>query len=109
MNFLKKYIKIETKYTSEKYSILLEIFNISLKFGIYYPLLNKWYCKFFGIKTLLIIRLDGIGDYILTRPFFKNLRNSKRFKDYKIIFVGSPDFVELSKNMIVIILIVSLA
>lgn len=70
MSFFKKYIKIETKYTSEKYSILLEIFNIKLKFGIYYPLLNKWYCKFFGIKTLLIIRFDGVGDYILTRPFF---------------------------------------
>lgn len=98
MSFFKKYIKIETKYTSEKYSILLEIFNIKLKFGIYYPLLNKWYCKFFGIKTLLIIRFDGVGDYILTRPFFKYLRNSKRFKDYKIIFIGSPDFVELSKK-----------
>lgn len=98
MNFLKKYIKIEAKNTSDKPEILLEFFNIKFRHRLSHPLLNKHFCDFFGIKTLLIIRFDGIGDFILTRPFFKYLRNCKRFKDYKIIFIGKPEFVELAKK-----------
>lgn len=98
MNFLKKYIKIEAKNTSDKPEILLEFFNIKFRHRLSHPLLNKHFCDFFGIKTLLIIRFDGIGDFILTCPFFKYLRNCKRFKDYKIIFIGKPEFVELAKK-----------
>lgn len=34
-------------------------------------------------KTCLIIRLDGIGDYVLFRGFIKELKTSKKYKDYK--------------------------
>lgn len=34
--------------------------------------------------TLLLIRLDAIGDYILTHDFFPYVRDSKQYKKYKI-------------------------
>ncbi len=34
--------------------------------------------------TLLLIRLDAIGDYILTHDFFPYLRNSEQYKNFKI-------------------------
>lgn len=34
--------------------------------------------------TLLLIRLDAIGDYILTHDFFPYVRNSEQYKKYKI-------------------------
>lgn len=40
-------------------------------------------------NTLLIVRLDAIGDYILFRNFFQVLRKSKRFKGYHIMFCGN--------------------
>jgi ADP-heptose:LPS heptosyltransferase len=35
-------------------------------------------------KTCLILRLDGIGDYVLFRPFIKELKNSKKYKGYRL-------------------------
>lgn len=98
MNLLKKFINIEATYTAERADILFEIFKIKFRHTIFHPFLNKSFCNYFGIKTLLICRFNGIGDYLLTRPFFKSLRNSEKFKDYKIIFAGKPEFVELSKK-----------
>ncbi len=34
---------------------------------------------------LLILRLDSIGDYILFRNFLKPIRESERFRDFKIV------------------------
>lgn len=70
MNMLKRFIKIEAKYTAEKAEVLFEIFKIKFRHTIFHPYLNKSFCKYFGIKTLLICRFNGIGDYLLTRPFF---------------------------------------
>jgi len=47
-------------------------------------------------KTLLIIRVDGIGDYILFRNFLEALKNSPRFKDYKYTLCGSQAYKELA-------------
>lgn len=49
-------------------------------------------------KTLLICRFDGIGDYIIMRRFFKSIRNSKKYKDYKIIFAGRNEFSAFSEK-----------
>lgn len=98
MNVIKKFVKIEAKYTAEKAEILFEIFKIKFRHTIFHPFLNKSFCNYFGIKTLLICRFNGIGDYLLTRPFFKSLRNSEKFKNYKIIFAGKPEFIELAKK-----------
>ena len=35
-------------------------------------------------RTLLFIRLDAIGDYILAHDFFPYVRNSEKYKDYTI-------------------------
>lgn len=98
MNFWKKYIKSEIIYSPEKAIISFEFFKIKIKHKVLQPLFNKAFCKYAGIKTLLIVRFDGIGDYILTRSFFKDLRKSEKYKDYKIIFAGRPEFVELAKK-----------
>ncbi|MBX7044084.1 MAG: hypothetical protein K1X85_14400 [Ignavibacteria bacterium] len=38
---------------------------------------------------LLILRLDSIGDYILFRNFLKPIRESERFRDFKITLCGN--------------------
>ena len=94
-----KYISIEIEYTDEKANIICKFFNkIKIRHKLFNPLLNKFFCKLTNIKTLLIVRFDGIGDFLLTRPFFKNIKESAKFKDYKIIFMGKPDFVDLAKK-----------
>lgn len=40
-------------------------------------------------KTLLLIRLDSIGDYILVRDFIRIIKKSKKFYDYKITLCGN--------------------
>lgn len=46
-------------------------------------------------KSLLIVKTDAIGDYILFRNFLEKVRNSKKYKNYKIHFLGN----ELWKNI----------
>jgi ADP-heptose:LPS heptosyltransferase len=40
-------------------------------------------------KTLIIFKTDAIGDYILFHNFLKYFRESEKYKDYKIVFVGN--------------------
>ena len=40
-------------------------------------------------KTLLIIKLDAVGDYILMRNFLPHIRKSSRFRDYRITWCGN--------------------
>jgi ADP-heptose:LPS heptosyltransferase len=47
-------------------------------------------------KTILLIRLDAIGDYVLFRNFIKDLKEDKKFKEYKITFLGNLAWKELS-------------
>ncbi len=46
---------------------------------------------------LLLIRHDGIGDYILFRNFIETLRNSAKFKGYKITLLGNAAWKELAE------------
>lgn len=48
-------------------------------------------------KTLALLRFDGIGDYMMLRPFFPYLRNSKKYKDYKLVLIGRDNFIPLAK------------
>ncbi len=50
-------------------------------------------------KTLLFLRLDAIGDYILFRNFIEILRNSSKYKDYKITLVGNIAWKDLAENL----------
>ncbi|GAA7427185.1 hypothetical protein ID0988_11770 [Helicobacter pylori] len=45
-------------------------------------------------KALCIVRLDIVGDYLLTRNFFAPLK--EHYKDYKIVFIGNSIIKDLS-------------
>jgi ADP-heptose:LPS heptosyltransferase len=55
-------------------------------------------------KTLLLIRVDAIGDYFLFRNFIQALRFSDKYRDYKITLVGNALWkdlaVELDSNFV---------
>ncbi|GAA7123224.1 hypothetical protein BD0036_07000 [Helicobacter pylori] len=44
-------------------------------------------------KALCIVRLDVVGDYILTRNFFAPFK--EYYKDYKIVFIGNSIIKDL--------------
>ena len=54
--------------------------------------------KLFCSKSLFIIRLDEIGDYLLFHNFIKYIKNSKRYKDYHITLVGNAAWKELAEE-----------
>ena len=47
-------------------------------------------------NTLLIIRLDAIGDYLLFRNFLSVIRASRKYKDYEITLCGNIVWKDLS-------------
>jgi len=50
-------------------------------------------------KTLLIVRLDAIGDYILLRNFVRLLKEIGRYKEYKITLCGNISWKELAESL----------
>src|ERR1700712_2602520 len=50
-------------------------------------------------KTLLVVKNDGIGDYVLFRNYLQVLRKSDKYKGYKIYLLGNPLFEELSRHL----------
>lgn len=50
-------------------------------------------------KTLIIVRLDDIGDYILFRPALSSIRQSKRFSDWKITLLGNMVWQDLFDSL----------
>jgi ADP-heptose:LPS heptosyltransferase len=50
-------------------------------------------------KTILLIRLDAIGDYVLFRNFIQTLKTSNTYKDYNITLVGNNAWKILSENL----------
>jgi ADP-heptose:LPS heptosyltransferase len=49
-------------------------------------------------QTLLIIRLDAIGDYILFRNFLEIIRNSQAYKHYKITLCGNVVWKDITET-----------
>ncbi len=49
-------------------------------------------------KTMLIVRLEAIGDYIHFRNFLPFVRNSKKFRDYKITLCGNDIWKDLAES-----------
>lgn len=49
-------------------------------------------------KTILLLRQDAIGDYVLFRNFISVLKASERFKDYNITLCGNSRWRELSET-----------
>lgn len=50
-------------------------------------------------KTILLIRLDAIGDYILFRNFIQALKTSNKYKNYKITLVGNKAWKNLAETL----------
>jgi ADP-heptose:LPS heptosyltransferase len=50
-------------------------------------------------KSILLIRLDGIGDYILFRNFIEVLKKSNKYKGYSITLLGNIAWKDLSKEL----------
>lgn len=50
-------------------------------------------------KTLALVRVDGIGDYILSRNFISFIKQSAAYKDYDIFFVGNELWKDLSLHL----------
>lgn len=49
-------------------------------------------------QTILIIRLDSIGDYILIRDFFSSIKRSKDFKNYSLTLCGNIVWKSLAET-----------
>ncbi len=50
-------------------------------------------------KTILFIRLDAIGDYILFRNFIQILKTKSKYKNYKIILIGNIVWKEIAEKL----------
>jgi len=71
-----------------------------IKFIIYYFIkLNIVPAKEIVPKSILLVRLDAIGDYVLFRNFIKVLKESEKYKDYKITLLGNSAWKSLSEEL----------
>lgn len=50
-------------------------------------------------KTLLVVKTDGIGDYILFRNYLSFLKRSKKYGSYKIYLLGNRASKELAIHL----------
>ncbi len=50
-------------------------------------------------NSLLLIRLDAIGDYILFRNFIKILKDSSKYRNYKFTLCGNILWKELAESL----------
>lgn len=50
-------------------------------------------------KSLLLIRLDAIGDYVLFRNFIEVLKKSEKYKEYNITLLGNSAWKGLSEEL----------
>ena len=50
-------------------------------------------------KSLLLIRIDAIGDYVLFRNFIEVLRKSNKYKGYSITLLGNSVWKSLSQEL----------
>ncbi len=50
-------------------------------------------------NTLLLIRLDAIGDYLLFRNYIEIIRNSTQYKDYQITLLGNNVWKDISLEL----------
>jgi ADP-heptose:LPS heptosyltransferase len=50
-------------------------------------------------NTLMVLKLDSIGDYVLFRNFLETLRSSEKYKHYDITLCGNSWWRELSQDL----------
>ncbi len=50
-------------------------------------------------NTLLLVRLDGIGDYVLFRNFIKSLSASERYRGYRLTLCANHAYKDLAETL----------
>lgn len=96
---LKKIFSYEIKYVlSSVATCTVCICGIKYTFKIKDPIYNAKLCNKAGKKTIAILRTDGIGDFLFTRPYIRCIKNSKKYEKYKLVLFGTPQMIELSKK-----------
>lgn len=65
----------------------------------FFAFLFRFFIKRNLEKSILIIRLDAIGDYILFRNFIELLKNSYEYHDYKITLLGNSTWQSLATEL----------
>ena len=50
-------------------------------------------------KSLLIIKVDAIGDYIIFRNFIETIRKSKKYQGYKITLLGNSLWKDIATSL----------
>jgi len=73
-------------------SYILNLISISIIPKVLKLLLFKKLSKF--SRNILVVKLDGLGDYILCDPFFRELRN--KYPNHKITVILFEDLLVLS-------------
>lgn len=51
------------------------------------------------MPTLAILKLDKINDYIIFRNYIEIVKNSKKYKDYKILLIGNAEYKDFAKSL----------
>ncbi|MFZ0456229.1 MAG: glycosyltransferase family 9 protein [Ignavibacteriaceae bacterium] len=77
------------------YKKIINLFNF-LVFLILLPFINNKKIKPLP-DSILIIRLDAIGDYVLFRNFIRILKESSKYRNYKITLCGNIIWKELAE------------
>lgn len=67
---------------------LIKVVDLYLKAPAFFP----------KRKTLLIIRMDEIGDYILFRNFIEKIQSSEKYREYKIFLAGNEKWRDLAEE-----------
>ena len=49
-------------------------------------------------KTLLLVRLDAIGDYVISRNFIESIKESEKYKDYSVTLCGNVLWREIAEK-----------
>ncbi len=78
---------------------LLRFFHLfGLIFFFPFDSVTLLHTKKINEQTLLIIKLEGIGDYILFRNFIEILKNHPKFTQYSITLCGNTSFRNLAES-----------
>ncbi len=66
-------------------------------FSVLYDFLYKLISKYSGNNSckIAIVRFDAIGDYLLFRNFLKAIKQSDKYSNFKIYFIGNKQCREL--------------
>jgi len=79
------------------------IYSLKYPFKLWaYELLDQVLLNFFPAKKgggVLIFRLDLIGDYLMSRPFFAAIKNNPAFAGKAISYAGNQQLSALAENL----------